>query len=151
MNTRGVAGALAVGSILAVAGLAAESSTAATTPPPPSVEEVSIDQPGEPLDLGLATVTLLSPATTDAGERPAFSWVPVDTAASYALAVVTTADEPLWAWHGAATEVILGGWSAPPPAEAFGPLLLGEANWFVVAFDAAGVPIANSVLRPVAP
>ena len=84
-------------------------------------------------------------------ESGVFSWVAVDGAASYALAVVTTEDEPLWAWQGAETEVILGGWSTPPPAEAFGPLLLGDANWFVVAFDAAGQPIANSVIRPVAP
>ena len=151
MKTRGVAATLLVGSVVALGGLAAESSTAATTPPPASVEADSIDQPGEPLDLGLAPVTLLSPATTGAGERPAFTWMAVGGATSYALAVVTTADEPLWAWQGAATEVILGGWSTPPPAEAFGPLLLGEATWFVVAFDAAGVPIANSVIRPVAP
>ena len=118
--------------------------------PPPTVEESSIDQPGEPLDLGLAPVTLVAPATTGAGERPAFRWKPVDGATSYALAVVTTADEPLWAWQGVATEVILGGWPTPPPAEAFGPLLVGDAVWFVVAFDTAGVPIANSVLRPVA-
>ena len=151
MTTRGVAATLIVGSVVALGGLAAESSTAVTSPPPTSVEEESIDQPGEPLDLGLAPVTLLSPATTGAGQRPQFTWVAVDGATSYALAVVTTADEPLWAWQGVATEVILGGWSTPPPAEAFGPLLLGEATWFVVAFDAAGVPIANSVIRPVAP
>jgi hypothetical protein len=94
---------------------------------------------------------LLAPATTGAGDRPAFSWEAVDGATSYALAVVTTADEPLWAWQGTATAVILGGWSTPPPAEAFGPLLLGDSGWFVVAFDASGLPIANSVIRPVAP
>jgi hypothetical protein len=151
MNTRAVAATLVVGSAVAVGGLAAQSSTTATSPPTPSVEADLIEQPGEPLDLGLAPVTLLSPATTDAGERPAFSWAGVDGAASYALAVLTAAGEPLWAWHGAATDVILGGWSAPPPAEAFGPLLIDQATWFVVAFDAAGLPIANSVIRPVAP
>ena len=150
MKTRGVAAALVAGCVVAGVGLATVSSTAATTPPL-SVEEASTDQPGEPLDLGLAPLTLLAPATTGAGERPAFSWEAVDGATSYALAVVTTADEPLWAWQGAATAVILGGWSTPPPAEAFGPLLLGDAGWFVVAFDASGVPIANSVIRPVAP
>jgi hypothetical protein len=150
MKTRAVAAAVVAGSVVAGGGLAAESSTAATTPPP-SVEETSIDGPDESLDLGLAPMTLLAPATTGAGERPAFKWEPVDGATSYAVAVITTANEPLWAWQGTATEVILGGWSTPPPAEAFGPLLLGEADWFVVAFDAAGQPIANSVIRPVAP
>jgi hypothetical protein len=134
---------------MGVAGLAVGPANAATTPPPPSVD-AAIDQPGELLDLGLAPVTLLAPATTDAGERPTFMWETVEGAASYALAVLTNAGEPLWAWQGAATEIILGGWNSPPPADAFGPLLLGEANWFVVAFDAAGVPIANSVIRPVA-
>jgi hypothetical protein len=151
MKTRGIAATLIVGSVVAVGGLATEHSTAAKNRLAASVEEVSIDQPGEPLDLGLAPVTLLAPATTGAGERPAFRWEIVEGAATYALAVVTTADEPLWAWQGAATEVILGGWSTPPPAEAFGPLLLGEATWFVVAFDASGLPVANSVIRPVAP
>jgi len=38
----------------------------------------------------------------------------------------------------------------PIPA-APGPLLIDDAKWFVVAFDAQGIPIANSVMRPVAP
>jgi hypothetical protein len=149
MKTRHVAAAIVAGGALAGGGLAVESSTVATSPPP-SVAEAPIDQPGEPLDLGLAPVTLLAPATTGAGERPAFRWDPVDGATSYAVAVIT-ANEPLWAWQGTTTEVILGGWGTPPPAEAFGPLLLGDADWFVVAFDAGGRPIANSVIRPVAP
>jgi hypothetical protein len=151
VKTTGLVATLVVGAVAAVGGLTAAASTSTTTQPAPSTQGVSSDQPGEPLDLGLAPLTLLSPATTGAGQRPAFRWQAVEGATSYALAVVTTADEPLWAWQGAPTEVILGGWSTPPPAEAFGPLLLGEATWFVVAFDAAGVPIANSVVRPVAP
>jgi hypothetical protein len=152
MKTSGVAVALIVGSLAAVGGLTATASTTSTTQPPPSTTQaVSTGQPGEALDLGLAPVTLLAPATTGAGDRPAFRWEAVEGAASYALAVVTAADEPLWAWQGAAAEVILGGWSTPPPADAFGPLLLGDGKWFVVAFDAGGLPIANSVIRPVAP
>jgi hypothetical protein len=151
MKSVGVAATLIVGSLAIVNGPAAGPSTTTTSAPPPSIEAASIDQPGAPLDLGVASVILVAPATTGAGERPTFSWTAADGAASYALAVVTTGDEPLWAWQGAATEVILGGWSTPPPAEAFGPLLLGEATWFVVAFDAEGRPIANSVIRPVAP
>ena len=44
-----------------------------------------VDQPGEPLELGLADVELLTPATEAAGDRPAFSWTAIDGAASYSL------------------------------------------------------------------
>ena len=70
--------------------------------------------------------------------------------ATYSLAVITVVDEPLWAWEGAATAVILDAGIGPIPA-APGPLLIDDAKWFVVAFDAQGIPIANSVTRPVAP
>jgi hypothetical protein len=103
------------------------------------------------LDLGLAELTLVAPATSGAGARPAFSWEPVPGAASYALAVLSTDDVPLWAWYGTTTDVILGGWPAQPVVDAPGPLITVPSKWFVVAYDAAGVPIANSDFRPVAP
>ena len=99
---------------------------------------------GLALDLGLGDVTLVAPATTGAGTRPAFSWEPVPGAASYTLAVLSTDDVPLWAWYGTATEIILGGWPTPPVPAAPGPLITVPSKWFVVAYDAAGVPIANS-------
>ena len=111
----------------------------------------SQDQPGEPIELGLAPVLLVGPAVTGAGDRPEFSWDPVAGAATYTLAVLTVADEPLWAWEGAGTAVILGGWPTTPIPAAPGPLLTADAKWFVVAFDAQGLPIANSVMRPIAP
>ncbi len=109
-----------------------------------------VDQPGEPLELGLADVELLTPATEAAGDRPAFSWTAVDGAVSYSLSVLTEG-VPIWAWQGTGTEVILGGWPVQPVPVAPGPLLLGPSTWFVVAYDAAGMPIANSVIRPVSP
>ena len=109
------------------------------------------DQPGEPLDLGRRPVLLTAPTVAAAGERPAFAWEPVDGAALYTLAIVADSGEPLWAWQGPETAVILGGWIEVPPPEAPGPLLLGPSNWFVVARDGEGRAIANSVLRPVAP
>lgn len=109
------------------------------------------DQPGEPIELGLAPLLLIGPAVTGAGDRPEFSWEPVAGAASYALAILSVADEPLWAWEGAGTVVILGGWPTAPTPAAPGPLLTVDSKWFVVAFDPQGLPIANSVMRPVAP
>ena len=69
-----------------------------------------------------APVTLTSPATTGVGDRPTFSWDAVNGAANYSLAVLSSDDIPLWAWLGTTTDVILGGWSEPPPPEAPGAL-----------------------------
>lgn len=127
------------GSLLAAHG------AAATAPP------TAGDQPGDELELGLAPLLLVAPATTGAGGRPEFSWQPVPGAAAYLLSVVTEAGQPLWSWTGTETSVILGGWPSPPPPVAPGPLITAAGHWFVVASDAAGVPIANSVLRPISP
>lgn len=126
----------------------APSTTVASSAPAPDASE---DQPGEPIELGLAPVVLNSPAVTGAGDRPEFSWGPVAGAATYALVILSVADEPLWAWEGAGTVVILGGWPTAPTPAAPGPLLTVDSKWFVVAFDPQGLPIANSVMRPVAP
>lgn len=131
---------------------AGEGSTAApVTSEPTTSVAVGAEQPGEPLDFGLAPLPLIAPAVTEAGQRPTFTWEPVAGAAAYTLAVVTDTGEPLWAWQGPETTVIIGGWPETPPPEAPGPLLLGPSSWFVMALDGDGRPIANSVLRPVAP
>ena len=109
------------------------------------------EQPGSPADLGVATITLTAPSVAAAGARPTFGWEPVAGAAAYSVFVLTDAGEPIWAWQGPATSVVLGGWPATPPPEAPGPLLLGRGTWFVVALDATDAPIAASELRPVAP
>jgi hypothetical protein len=104
-----------------------------------------------PIEIGLDDVVVVGPTATSAGDRPMFSWEPVDGAVRYTLAVLTATNEPLWAWDGTATDVILGGWPGPPPPEAPGPVLTGPAAWFVVAYDAAGTPIAVSDVRAVSP
>ena len=140
---------------LAVSGNALGAELVSTAPPSTAPVGDSVvasgDQPGEPMDLGLAPLALTAPDVAAAGDRPAFAWEAVDGAASYQLAVLTAEGEPLWAWAGPETTVILGGWPEAPIPEAPGPLLQGPGTWFVVAFDAAGVPIANSVIRPVSP
>jgi hypothetical protein len=125
-------------------------STTTTAAAPPSAQ-VAADQPGQAIDLGLAPLQLLEPATTAAGTRPTFRWTAVDAATSYLLSILDAANEPVWAWQGAATEVVLGGWDQTPPDDAPGPLITGPGQWFVVAVGADGVPIANSVLRPITP
>jgi hypothetical protein len=141
--------------ILAVSGNALGAELVSTAPPStaPAADATagSGDQPGEPMELGLAPLPLTAPAVAAAGDRPAFAWEAVEGAASYQLAVLTADGEPLWAWAGSETTAILGGWPEAPIPEAPGPLLQGPGTWFVVAFDADGVPIANSVIRPVSP
>jgi len=133
------------------AGIGVASTAPSTTMSTSTPVSASQEQAGEPIELGLAPVALVGPAVSGAGDRPEFSWEPVAGAVTYSLAVITVADEPLWAWEGGATAVILGGWPVAPISAAPGPLLVDDAKWFVVAFDAQGVPIANSVMRPVAP
>jgi hypothetical protein len=141
--------------VLAVSGNALGAELVATAPPstaPVAEAPTGADeQPGEPMDLGLAPVVLTAPAVSGAGDRPAFAWEAVAGAASYQLAVLTADGEPLWAWAGSETTVILGGWPEAPIPEAPGPLLQGPGTWFVVAFDVAGATVANSVIRPVSP
>jgi hypothetical protein len=141
--------------VLAVSGNALGAELLSTAPPStaPAVDAAagSGEQPGEPLELGLAPLTLTAPAVAAAGDRPAFAWEAVDGATTYQLAVLNADGVPLWAWTGPETTVILGGWPEAPIPQAPGPLLEGPGTWFVFAFDAAGVPIANSVIRPVTP
>jgi hypothetical protein len=125
-----------------------------TTPPTTTSAAApagSAGQSVQPIDVGLAALELLEPATSGVGSRPTFRWSAVPGASSYLLAIVTAENEPVWAWQGVATEVVLGGWDEVPPAGAPGPVLGGASSWFVVALDAQGLPLANSGLRPVAP
>lgn len=135
--------AVSGGGTFATAGITAGS----TVPEAPLVA----DQPGEPLDLGLPPITLASPEMHCAGAFPTFTWEPVPSAASYAVVVLTTDGKPIWAWQGPATTVVFGNHPTPPEEPAGGYQLTMSAKWFVVAYDAQGLPVANSVLRPVAP
>lgn len=103
------------------------------------------------VDLGLPLVELCGPLPTEAGPWPTLRWNPVAGAVSYQVAVHTAADAPLWAWTGTATSVVFGGWTDPPPHEVPGLSLTGAAVWFVVAVDAAGVPVAVSPRQLVEP
>ena len=155
LNVGRFATALTAGAVVATlivnTGDSAASVPSTTTTATPTSAPVAADQPGQAIDLGLAPLQLLEPATTAAGNRPTFRWSAVEGATSYLLAILDAANEPVWAWQGTATEVILGGWDQTPPDDAPGPLITGPGQWFVVAVGADGVPIANSVLRPITP
>ena len=144
-----------VGIIPQPAGGSSPSVPSTTTPTTSSVGPATTvaapDQAGQPIDVGLAPLDLLEPATSGAGDHPTFRWAAVNGASTYLLAILTAEHVPVWAWQGAVTEVVLGGWDQAPPPEAPGPRLSGPSQWFVVALDASGLPLANSALRPVTP
>jgi hypothetical protein len=99
---------------------------------------------------GGVTITQTTPESGN-GEHPTFAWEPVDGAARYLLNVYHAEGGGYWSWEGEATEVMLGGFDAPPSPEADGPRLTGPMSWAVVALDADDHFIASSPLRPVAP
>lgn len=157
LNVGRLATALTAGAVVATlivntgdSAASVPSSTTTTTATPTSAP-VAAELPGQAIDVGLAPLQLLEPATTAAGNRPTFRWSAIEGATSYLLAILDAANEPVWAWQGTATEVVLGGWDQTPPDDAPGPLITGPGQWFVVAVGADGVPIANSVLRPITP
>jgi len=106
---------------------------------------------GTPIDAGLPKINLTAPATTGAGETPVFEWEAVSGAGRYRLVVVDGSGAMLWAWNGTDTKAGLGGIEGERPEGTSGPLLTPGSTWSVVAFDAAGQPLAVSDIRPVSP
>jgi len=152
----GLAAALTAGAVVATLIVSTGDSAASvpsstTTTATPTSAPVAAELPGQAINLGLAPLELLEPATTASGNRPTFRWSAIEGATSYLLAILDAANDPVWAWQGTATEVILGGWDQTPPDDAPGPLITGPGQWFVVGVGADGVPIASSVLRPITP
>lgn len=121
-------------------GTAEVTTTAAKAPAPAGV----------PLIDGLEQLEVLGPPATGAGEVPLFSWQAVTGAATYDLAILTSAG-PLWAWSGAATEIRLGGLPFDRPEGVAGPVLVAGSCWSVVARDTAGHITAASDFFPVSP
>jgi len=147
LSTLAAIAALSVPAGLAAAGASGPPDPAAAPSTSLPIETTVAGATGE-----LAAVTLLEPATAGAGPLPTFRWEPVAGAAEYVLAVLTQSGEPIWAWQGAETSVMLGAWDvAPADVNVPGPLIAEASVWFVAAFDATGAPIAVSEMRPIAP
>lgn len=121
---------------------------AAVSPPCP-IATAATAAPAVASDLPV--FELCGPAPVGGGPWPAFRWDPVAGAAGYQLVVLAAAGDPLWAWTGTDTHVVLGAWTEPPTHDVPGLSLTAPAEWFVVALGAGGVPIAISPRQPVAP
>lgn len=101
-------------------------------------------------EAGIGTVQLSGPDEDGAGKVPTFSWKPVDGAVEYRLFVLNAEGQPIWAWQGAATTVVLGAIPDRPEGEA-GPVVTDGSTWSVAALDAIGAVIAISSDRAVSP
>ncbi len=99
---------------------------------------------------GGTEITLLTPESGN-GAYPVFAWETVDGADVYLLFLLEEDGGGYWAWEGADTEVILGGFDEIPAPGVDGPILLEPMQWAVVALSADEHFVASSVLRPVAP
>ena len=125
----------------------------ATTEPAttePTTTEPTTTEPavtGPPVTSPLADV---EPITVEAttGDRPLFSWTPVDGAREYTLVVATTGGDVIWAWRGRDTQVDLG---AGLIAGDEGPRLTTESVIDVLALAADGTIIAASGPVPLSP
>lgn len=94
---------------------------------------------------GTAAITV--DVTGDDPARPTMSWAPVDGAVSYELAVHDAGGNPVWAWTGADTSVVLGG--VERAADAEGPTLDGAGTVRVYALDAGNALVGVSAWTPV--
>lgn len=79
-----------------------------TEPPatdPPATEPPATEPPvTSPLaDVGTMTITDITP-----GDRPRFTWEPVDDAVEYSLVVASEVEGVIWAWRGTTTSIDLG-------------------------------------------
>lgn len=102
-----------------------------------------------PVVPGIPTIVTTT-SGTGLGARPVLRWEPAAGAASYLVGVVVPAGGPLWAWRGAGPEVAYGGGPVDDP-DTTGAWLTQPAEWFVVAFDAAGAVVGVSAPAPIAP
>lgn len=133
----------AIGAPTATAGAATPEAAATTAPTPRAISRLFER-------LNLAPIELLTP-TENAGHYPKFEWRPVPGASRYLLLLMDDNGRAYWAWEGSKTAVFLGGSEEAPAEDRVGPILLRPMRWMVVAFNAAGKPIASSPIRPIAP
>lgn len=99
---------------------------------------------------GVEGIELVAPDEDGAGKVPTFEWEAVEGASTYRLVVLNGEDQPIWAWEGAETEVVLGAVPDRPEGEA-GPVVTEGSTWSVAALDDEGHVIALSEERAVSP
>jgi hypothetical protein len=85
----------------------------ATEPPvtEPPVTEPPVTEPPEtepPVTSPLADVAAMTITEITPGDRPRFTWEPVDDAVEYSLVVADEGGRVIWAWRGTETSIDLG-------------------------------------------
>jgi hypothetical protein len=104
----------------------------------------------KPLISGKPEIKLVT-RTTHAGPHPVLQWKAANGATLYLVVVQSTKGVPYWTWQGDATTVRFGGASDSAPKRSEGATLARKMQWFVVAMDAQGSPIASSAKQKIAP
>jgi hypothetical protein len=105
------------------------------------------EQVGEQLIAGLPQIVQLTPLA-GGGPRPSLDWEPVEGAIRYDVTLYAPDGIGYWAWHGPETSVVVGELATPDQS---GPRVSPGMSWALLAFDADGLPIASSALRPIDP
>ncbi len=126
--------------------------TATETAPPTTQTPPPDSGPAGPLFVdgtALSTILLQAP-TTGAGSRPLLQWEAVAGVDTYMVFVFDPDGAPYWSWATTDTEVVVGGVDSDDPILP-GPRIWTELTWTVIGVDDAGVPVAQSELRPIAP
>jgi hypothetical protein len=105
---------------------------------------------GEPFFGAFEEVVVLLTPTAGGGTRPLLEWQAVEGADEYGMYLYAPDDRIYWGWRDAATAVHVGG--EPQLRDgAAGPRVTAGMSWVVVAYDADGLPVAVSELRPISP
>jgi hypothetical protein len=124
-------------------GLGLEEETGADDP-------VVVESPPRP-DLGQPTIQLATPAR-GGGPWPELAWRGVDGADSYTVTLYDVQGGAYWAWSGAETSVVVGGFaSVPPEGSGVAPRVQPGMSWDVTAHGDDGGLIAQSGERPIGP
>jgi hypothetical protein len=112
---------------------------------PPATEPPATEPPvTSPLaDVAAMTVTEITP-----GDRPRFTWEPVDDAVEYSLVVAGEGGGVIWAWRGTETSIDLGAGLIDGNE---GPRLAPGSTLDLFALSADGTILAASGPVPLAP
>lgn len=113
-------------------------------------ETETAEPAGDPLFAGLDDTVALVTDTSGGGERPLLEWESVDGADHYSLYLYGPSGDVYWSWTGHDTAVHVGG--EPRLDDGVpGPSVADGMSWSVLAHDAAGLPLAVSEQRAIAP
>lgn len=148
-------GASKVGATTVSVSLESDAATSTTVLPKTVVEPTTSSTTPEPQGpsflegLDLEVVLLLNP-TTGGGDLPELAWELTDGVTRYDVFVFDSEGDLYWSWSTSGSSIYLGGVETDHP-NAPGPRIFPGMTWSVLGFDASGVFVAQSEVRPISP